>query len=412
MTRRPVLSALVDDALVVVEPPEREAAETLLADLFACVFGAGAGNSPHGWQNDGTAGLAAALAMRAHARDQDDLHWTTGVHPGSVVWPVVLAVGAEVEATGDEALRAALAGYNAMTGLALQLGTDHARTWHATATCGALGASVSAAMLLRLTADQIHEAAAHAVAMAGGVGQALLERSGTTLFHRIAAAGTGVQAARLAASGVSGSHDPILGERGVVALLAPRARVRYEPGRVPDALATSSVRVFPVNGFAQGAVALAAQLGREAGPEVDDLAVEVAPAVADAITGAVGGDWWDVRSAVAAAWTSGDPFLLEPSDRSAELRARVRVVPRAGCATTATRLVAATPHGTRYAELATPPGARLDDPELRPLLARKWDRLVGPQQGGAAFARSLAQTALSAGPGRIHLREDLANSGD
>lgn len=366
---------------------------TLLADATACVLGAGSHESPAGWHQDGTSGVAAALASRAHALDLDDLHWPSAVHPGSVIWPVVLAVGAETRASGVDAATAARAGYHAMTGLAILLGPGHASRWHATATSGAVGAALSASLLLGLDRGERHRACSHAAAVAGGVGQAILERSGTTRFHRVAAALLGIQAARLAAAGVPASVAVLEGPRGVLGVLAGDD---VDPTSIPvqdPALEHTSVRVFPVNGFAQAAVSLAASLSREAGQRPMSVVVEVAPAVAAATRGDVGGRWWDLRAAVAAAAISQDSFDLASTRQSAELRDRVVV--RTG-PVGATTVTVTTADGERSDRLDAPPGHDVSDPSLAPLLDRKWDLLAG--SGGAARARSQAHEWLDRGP--------------
>lgn len=366
---------------------------TLLADATACVLGAGPQQSPAGWHQDGTSGVAAALAARVHARDLDDLHWPSAVHPGSVIWPAVLAVGAEARASGADVATAARAGYHAMVGLAMLLGREHATRWHATATSGAVGAALSSSLLLGLDRDQRHRACSHAAAVAGGAGQAVLERSGTTRFHRVAAAVLGIQAARLAAAGVPASGAVLEGPRGLLALLAGND---VDPTSIPaqdPALERTSVRLFPVNGFAQAAVSLAAALGREAGQRPMSVVVEVADVVASATRGDVGGPWWDLRAAVAAACVSQDPFDLAPTLGSAELRDWVEV--RTGPVGTTTVTVT-TANGERSDRLDAPPGHDVCDPALVPMLDRKWDQLVGP--GGAVRARTLAHGWLDRGP--------------
>jgi hypothetical protein len=382
-----------------------DAALILLADFLACVHGARGGDAPRGWTADGTTGMAAALAARAHARDQDDVHWDTAVHPGSVVWPVVLAVGLEVGATGVEVTASARAGYQAMTGLAAVLGPAHGRSWHATATCGVMAAAVSAGVLLGLDDDERRWACAHALAMAGGVGQAVLERSGTTAFHRVAAATTGIQAARTGHARVPASDRVLDGERGVLALLAPDVGTRRVLPPPADAMAASSVRLFPVNGLSQGAVALAVALRGDRPPDVGELTVEVSDAAARATSGAVGGPWWDMRTAVASAWTTGDPFVLDASPESERLRQRVHVVGRGQAQTT--RMTSRVGGCTVRGVLDAAPGTSLQDPSLHELLDRKWDLLMSAARGGGAAARTAAADVLANGPRALDLHAVL-----
>lgn len=391
-------------------PGADRAAEVLLADLLACVLGSPAEQAPAGWAKDGTTGLVAALAAGAHSADLDDVHRATVIHPGSIIWPVVLAVGAETGRSGTDVVAAARSGYQAMVELAAVLGPEHGRQWHATATCGALGAALASALLLDLGSRQRGWAVAHAVAMAGGVGQATLERSASTRFHRIAAATVGLQAARLAQAGVPASSQVLEGGKGVLALLAPGAErpPLVGPWRADAAYAMdrTSVRLFPINGFSQSVVALAAQLGKRVGPEVSSIVVEVSTSAAEATTGDPGGDWWDLATAVARAWCSGDPFRLFGSSGSDRLRPKVQIVPR-GEFTWQSRVSAQSSTGSVGAFLEMPPGASLHEPGLGELLERKWDLIGGP--GGSAAACSLAAAVLERGPRAVHLARVLSN---
>lgn len=387
-----------------VPPTVDRAVELVLTDLLACVLGSLPGQAPAGWDKDGTTGVVAALAAGGHSADLDDLHRSTMVHPGSIIWPVVLGVGGEIGSSGTDVAAAARAGYQAMVGLAAVLGREHGRQWHATATCGALGAAVASALLLGLDAQQRAWAAAHALAMAGGVGQATLERSASTQFHRIAAATAGLQAARLAQAGVPSSRHVLEGDQGVLALLAPHAErpLAAAPSwaDAAHALDRTSVRLFPVNGFSQSAVALAAQLGRRTGPEVSSIVVEVSTLAAAATTGDPGGEWWDLATAVARAWCSGDPFRLVDSPDSDRLRTRIRIVQRSDF-TWQTGVSAQSSKGSVDAFAELPPGASLLEPGLGELLHQKWELVGGP--GGSAAACTLAAALLERGPQAMDL---------
>jgi hypothetical protein len=381
-----------------------DAARVLLADLLACVAASAAEQTsrPVGqrfdFSGDGTSGRVAALAIRAHSHDLDDIFWPAGTHIGSIVWPVVLALGAEVGAQGPRMLRAARMGYQVAGGTAFLLGRAHAAKWHATATAGTVGSAATAAVLLGLDAAMTVAACGHAATMAGGIGQSVAERSTTTAFHRSSAAVTGVLAARFARTGASAPAGVLEGPRGLLALVASDSPGLGESPT--DVLAATSVRVFPVNGFSQGAVSLTAALRRGFDSSSDtrdsrtarprSIVVEVAPAVAAATTGEVGGDWWDMRGAVAAAWTSADAFRLERTADSMALRNCVQVVGVTGDIG-ATRVIVNTSDGDARAELVAPPGNQPTSADSLRLLQRKWEEL------GAADPVELAERLLDDG---------------
>ncbi|MDI1288405.1 MAG: hypothetical protein PSX37_00445, partial [bacterium] len=65
----------------------------LVADATACVLAGRSLVASEPYLRDGEAGRVALLALRMSSRDLDDVDWTSLHHPGSVVLPVVLALG-------------------------------------------------------------------------------------------------------------------------------------------------------------------------------------------------------------------------------------------------------------------------------------------------------------------------------
>lgn len=312
--RSPTMNSLVQQVLrVVTEPGSWEPnASLLLADLCACVRDGSRRSSTDGWLDDGVTGRAALLAMRSHASDRDDVHWAGPLHPGSVVWPVVLAVGDRQGVAPDRLLHAAAAGYEAMGAVADLLGGSHAAKWHVTATAGHAGAAAAAAWLLTEDADVIGPAMGLALAVCGGVGQTVQERVSASGFHRAAAAVSGIAAARAAATGLQPPVWVLEGDRGVVPLLGGEIPATSPANRGRPFMATTSVRLFPVNGLAQSAVQAAVALARSVSRRPRALEVLVAPGVAEATrVGGPGGAWWDLRAAVCSAFLSRDEWAVD-----------------------------------------------------------------------------------------------------
>ncbi|MFC0529310.1 MmgE/PrpD family protein [Phytohabitans kaempferiae] len=293
---------IVDPVLVAVSrtaadvPVDRAAARLLLADHLACVA---AGDGPPAGLD-----LAGRLALRSHRGDRDDIYWPARIHPGSLVWPAVLATAAP----GGPLAEAATAGYEAAVAVASWLGAGHAARFHATATSGHAGAAAAAAVCLAGGRDPDAIAAAVGLAMttAGGVRQTIWERGSAGAWHRAAAASAGVGAAYAAAWGVAPPRAVLTGPAGVAALLAgdPSAA---PPGPV-GALAATAIRPYPVNGFAQSTVDALRALRRAVGPAVDAVELAVSPLVARACAGP--DPWWDLAGIARRAWAAGDPFQL------------------------------------------------------------------------------------------------------
>ncbi|HEY0558849.1 MAG TPA: MmgE/PrpD family protein [Frankiaceae bacterium] len=157
----------------------------------------------------------------AHSLDFDDTHLPSVLHPSSSVLPAALAVAEARGADGASLLDAAGVGVEVTSRLGMA-GYDQAarsnvffdRGQHATSICGAIGASVAAAMLHGLDADGIAHAAGIAASMGAGVIEA--NRTGGTVkrIHCGWAAHAGVAAADLARFGITGPPTVIEGRFG------------------------------------------------------------------------------------------------------------------------------------------------------------------------------------------------------
>jgi len=173
----------------------------------------------------GSADAALLNATAAHALDYDD----TGLdgHPSVVLVPTVLAEGERLGASGRELIAAYVAGYETWAEL---IGRDadkhHGKGWHPTAVFGAVGAAAAASRISKLHADKTANALGIAASMASG----LVANFGsmTKPFQAGRAAQSGIQAARLAAAGMTASPDALEHGSGFLAAVSPRGRTRLD----------------------------------------------------------------------------------------------------------------------------------------------------------------------------------------
>jgi 2-methylcitrate dehydratase PrpD len=296
------------------------ARETVVLDgEGATVLGSG--------ETSGAGAVAASNAAASHALDRDDLHWPSLTHPGGVVWAVVLALGEHVDAAGADAVRAAVAGYEASARLALALGPAHRRHWHATATAGTVGAAVAAGLVLGLDRAECAHAAGHAVSVTGGSLQCVVERSGTRVFHRAHAARTAIAAAVAAAGGLPATRLGLESERGLFAATAagsdPNGVLR---GGERLAIEELTLRAYAATGFAHTAVDAALEVGAIEPETVRRIRIVAPPAsvALAAIPNPESDDeaWWSVPYAVAVVLAAGDARALERRDLLHDQRVR------------------------------------------------------------------------------------------
>jgi 2-methylcitrate dehydratase PrpD len=157
----------------------------------------------------------------AHSLDFDDTHLPSVLHPSASVIPAALAAGEAVQASIEELIAAAAAGYEICirTGMAAydrELGNSifFERGWHATSICGTLAAAAVGARLYGLGADGI----GHALAIACSMGSGLIEanRAGGSVkrLHCGWAVHAGLIAAQCARAGLTGPPSALEGRFG------------------------------------------------------------------------------------------------------------------------------------------------------------------------------------------------------
>ncbi len=151
----------------------------------------------------------------AHALELDDFGGCG--HSGAVVIPTVTALAGRGGVTGRDALVAILAGYDLAARVLAGAGGYRPLNrlgWHSTGTCGSFGAAAAAARLLRLDEGRFADALGIAGSFTGGIWAFLVDGAMTKRLHPGKAAETGLTAALLAASGMTGPRYVLEAEWG------------------------------------------------------------------------------------------------------------------------------------------------------------------------------------------------------
>src|SRR5262249_7012947 len=132
-----------------------------------------------------TSPFLAALVNGAasHVVEQDDLHNSSVVHPGTVVFPAVFAAAQETGASGREMIVSTVAGYEAAVRVGEFLGRSHYKVFHTTGTAGKVGAAAGVARLLRLDPSRLQHALGSAGTMAAGLWEFLRDAADSKQLH-------------------------------------------------------------------------------------------------------------------------------------------------------------------------------------------------------------------------------------
>ncbi len=161
------------------------------------------------WGSDARASAGeAALAMGTlgHAFDFDDYHGGAKLHPATVVLPAVFALGEHLGSSGEQVLRAAVLGFEAVIRTALGCGpvATMLNGFHLTGICGGVGAAAGAAVLLGLGEEETAHALGLGATQGAGLMGFLHDGSESKRLHAGHAAQAGILAAQLAARGFTG----------------------------------------------------------------------------------------------------------------------------------------------------------------------------------------------------------------
>ena len=180
----------------------------------------------------------------SHYVEQDDLHNSSVLHPGTVVFPAVLAAAQELNVTGRELIAASVAGYECGVRVGEFLGRSHYRIFHTTGTAGKLAAAAGVARLLKLDADGMQHALGSAGTMAAGLWEFLRDAADSKQLHTGKAAADGLMAAYLARDGFTGARQILEGKQGLAAGMSTDADPTYLTDRLGSrwALAETSFK--------------------------------------------------------------------------------------------------------------------------------------------------------------------------
>lgn len=163
---------------------------------------------------------ALSRGMNSHVVELDDGHRKGAVHVGGTVFSALLSVAEHEKISSRDFLFGAVIGYEATVRLAcaVQPGTK-LRGYHATGTCGTVGASLGIAAALHYTAAQTKTTLSAAVTSAAGVLEMQEDDSGLKPYNVGRAAMDAVAAAFIGRSGLQGPKDALGGKRGFLMVM-------------------------------------------------------------------------------------------------------------------------------------------------------------------------------------------------
>lgn len=155
--------------------------------------------------------------LNSHAFDLDDGTNAGIVHLGSPVISTLLPLSEKYGVSGERLLDSIILGYEMAFTLAISVQPDHKlRGFHATGTCGEIGAAFAAAHLLQLDDEKVVASFSSACVAASGYLFALDDGSELKSYNTAKAALLAVTSIQMGIAGYRGPRDPLCGKRGLI----------------------------------------------------------------------------------------------------------------------------------------------------------------------------------------------------
>jgi 2-methylcitrate dehydratase PrpD len=219
----------------------KDARPTRVMEKFAAEMGPADGPSEILVSRKKTSPVFAALINGAasHFVEQDDLHNSSVLHPGTVVFPAVLAAAQAVGASGREFIAASVAGYECGVRVGEFLGRSHYKVFHTSGTAGKLAAAAGVAHMLKLDADRMQHCLGSAGTMAAGLWEFLRDAADSKQLHTGKAAADGLMAAYIARDGFTGARMIFEGKQGMAAGMSSDSDVACLTDRLGTRWATA-----------------------------------------------------------------------------------------------------------------------------------------------------------------------------
>ena len=168
--------------------------------------------------------------LNGHALDFDDGTNSGIIHLGSPIFSLLLPLAQRYGNSLDELLKAAIIGYEASYTMAVSIQPKHkALGFHATGTCGVLGATLAATYMLGFTEEERYQAFAIACVSASGMLKVLDDGSELKPYNVAKTASLALSSLQLAKAGFKGHDDPLGGYRGFLKMMSGDEHTEIKP---------------------------------------------------------------------------------------------------------------------------------------------------------------------------------------
>ena len=168
--------------------------------------------------------------LNSHALDFDDGTNSGIIHLGSPIFSLLLPLAQRYDMKSNDMLKAAIIGYEASYTMAVSIQPGHkVLGYHATGTCGVLGAAIAASYMLDFTEAERFQVFATACVSATGMLKVLDDGSELKPYNVAKAALLALTSIQMAKAGFKGHPDPLGGNRGYLKMMTGKEDVELKP---------------------------------------------------------------------------------------------------------------------------------------------------------------------------------------
>lgn len=180
--------------------------------------------------------------MNSHVMELDDGHRKGAVHVGGTIFSALLPVAEKEHLSIEDVLYGAVIGYEVTVRLACAVQPGNKlRGYHATGTCGTVGAAMAIAAALHLDFDQMKSAFSAAVTSAAGVLEMQEDNADLKPLNVGRAAMDAVSAAYLGRAGFKAPNDALGGKRGFFKAMTDEPKTSFVTDFSGDSFCIQSI---------------------------------------------------------------------------------------------------------------------------------------------------------------------------
>lgn len=167
--------------------------------------------------------------LNSHALDFDDGTNTGIIHLGAPIFSVLLPLAQKYHIGYEKMLKAAIIGYEASFTMALSIQPGHKLMgYHATGTCGVLGAVLAIAYELDFSEEERKNAFATACVSATGMLKVLDDGSELKPYNVAKTVLLALTSAQMAKAGFKGHPDALAGDRGYLKMMTGKSDIQLK----------------------------------------------------------------------------------------------------------------------------------------------------------------------------------------